>query len=255
MKNRFEVRGPAIGPCAICGTLGPLTEDHVPPKGAQRLAQVEMAQLWRRLNAQQKGERPPQFSQNGVKFRSICKVCNNVRLGAESDPEFLRFTKGVVEVIGHVQSTSLVLPRKLTVRAEPTTVLRSVVGHMLALNVGRAPRGPMEEAMAQYFLNPAKPLHRAMDVLYWLYSAARPCARSWVCPGARCIRVVCTVICGDCRPLPIDQLRNRPLDMLLRRAYASRPNARSQPARLRRQAASSPRIRVVSALRSMSAIT
>lgn len=30
------VKGPKVGRCNICGEVGPLTEDHVPPKGVTR---------------------------------------------------------------------------------------------------------------------------------------------------------------------------------------------------------------------------
>lgn len=167
--NRFEVRGPDRGFCAICGVGASLSADHVPPRGASRLGQVQMYELWKRLSAAPKEQRPPKFSQNGVKFRSICGTCNNVRLGAQCDPAFIDFTSKVSNLITHVESRQLVLPATVNVRAKPITVLRSVVGHVLAMNVGRGPRGPMEEAMAAFFLEPKRPIHRALDCFYWLY--------------------------------------------------------------------------------------
>jgi len=169
MKNRFDVRGPLAGYCAICGALGPLTEDHVPPKKASRLANVQMADLWKRLQAEPEVERPPKYSQNGVKFRSICSTCNNVRLGAECDPALIRFTSEVAAVITHLETSPLVLPLALSIKTQPTTVLRSIVGHTLAINGARKPAGEMELALAEFFLDPSRPPDRALDCLYWLY--------------------------------------------------------------------------------------
>lgn len=173
MRNRFAVRGPSVGPCAICGVVGPLSEDHVPPKGASRLKNIEMGELWHRLQVDRsmgdQQPRPPQFSQNGVKFKSICVTCNNVRLGAECDPALISFAKDVGALLTHLQASTLALPGTLPVRAKPTTILRGIVGHILALNVGKAPAGEMDEALADYFLHPNHPLHQAADCFYWLY--------------------------------------------------------------------------------------
>lgn len=128
-----------------------------------------MSALWKRLSASPKEERPPRFSQNGTKFRSICSTCNNIRLGAECDPFLIDFTTKVARLLSQIQSTRIILPPLFEVTTQPLVVLRAIVGHALALNVGRGPRGPLEETMAEFFLNPAKPVHRAFDCFYWLY--------------------------------------------------------------------------------------
>lgn len=169
MKSRFEVRGPAVGECAICGVYGPLTEDHVPPKGASRLTNVQMADLLPQLQADPKKQRPPKFFQNGVKFKSLCGPCNNVRLGVECDPVLIDFTAEVATTLTHLKGSPLLLPPQLTVRTQPVKVLRSIAGHALAMNGAGKPVGPMNEALAEFFLNPSQPLHRAVDCFYWTY--------------------------------------------------------------------------------------
>lgn len=82
MKASFLVHGPLRGPCSICGSPAQLTVDHVPPKGIARGTAMEMRDLMDRLSVTEV-QGKFQLSQDGVKFRSLCPRCNNVRLGAE----------------------------------------------------------------------------------------------------------------------------------------------------------------------------
>ena len=67
---RVITRGAKVGPCNICGVDGPLTEDHIPPKGASRLTQVLMLSILDLLHVE-RPKKSGRFSQNGVKYRTL----------------------------------------------------------------------------------------------------------------------------------------------------------------------------------------
>jgi hypothetical protein len=161
---KYATVGPKTGECNICGLHGNLTEDHIPPKGAIRVTQMEMRHLIEVLSAPgslSKGR----LSQNGVKFRTICPRCNNKLLGRCYDPELIQFTKSV----GTLLKSSLKLPPRINVNLVPQKVLRAVIGHMLAFGLGRPASGPFEEAMAKYFLDNTKALPPDINLYYWIY--------------------------------------------------------------------------------------
>lgn len=160
----METRGPVVGACAICQKRGPLTVDHVPPKGATRISAVEMTDLINRISADPKRGRST-LSQNGVKFRSLCATCNNVFLGAGYDKDLIAFTTQVSEVL----KTPIALPHATAIRGRPHAILRSMIGHLLGAGVGMKPTGPFNEAMAAYFLDPSKPMPEELDCYYWPY--------------------------------------------------------------------------------------
>lgn len=158
------IRGPLRGPCAICGSIEDLTVDHVPSKGATRIAAMEVRSLTDRLSIDRVHGRF-ELSQNGVKFRSLCKRCNNVRLGAECDPELVLLCTRADNIL----RSPLALPPRFTVDVRPARVLRAVVGHLLATEPTRRPVGPFEEGLAEFFLDTKLSPPHQLECFYWLY--------------------------------------------------------------------------------------
>jgi hypothetical protein len=126
---------------------------------------MEMRDLMSRLSIYQV-EKRFELSQDGVKFRSLCRRCNNERLGAECDPELLALCNHAHAIL----QSPLVLPPSFSIDVRPMRVLRAVVGHMLATESGRSPAGPMEEAMATFFLDTRLPPPRQLECFYWPYT-------------------------------------------------------------------------------------
>lgn len=161
---KVVTRGPKIGRCNICGNYGPLTEDHTPPKGNIRVSQVEMRHIVEHLNAGAavgKGR----ISQDGVKYRTLCSVCNNTRLGSEYDPAFIDFTGKVAALL----NSSLALPPVIAVEGKPQRIIRSVLGHIAAQGLDRFDMGAIAKPMRNYFLNPGAKLPSSVSVYYWVY--------------------------------------------------------------------------------------
>lgn len=106
------------------------------------------------------------ISQNGVKYRTLCHRCNNNFLGTRYDPPFISF----VNSIGQHLKSSLHLQELVHVRGQPQAILRALLGHISAQGVDRYKKGPLTEAVRDYFLDTTLPLPRDIRVFYWAYA-------------------------------------------------------------------------------------
>lgn len=164
MSIVIATRGPKDGRCNICGDIGPLTEDHTPPKGCIRVGHVEILHIVNQLSAT-KPQRNSRKSQNGVKYRTLCHRCNNSLLGANYDIAFIAF----VNAVGDLLRSSLSLPPTMFVRGKPQKIMRAVLGHLCAQGVDRYLKGPDTEPLRDYFLDDSLPLPDWINVYYWAY--------------------------------------------------------------------------------------
>jgi len=164
MSILIATRGPKVGQCNVCGDYGRLTEDHTPPKGCQKPTQVELRHLVTLLS-DEPDKAKGRFSQNGVKYRTLCHRCNNTLLGTKYDPAFISF----VNSVGGLLKSSLHLPSVVTIKGQPQAILRALVGHISAQGVDRYLKGPLTDAIKDYFLDTSKPLPEGVKVFYWAY--------------------------------------------------------------------------------------
>lgn len=162
--TRIITRGAKIGRCNVCGAHGPLTEDHIPPKGVSRLGQVAMMHVTDLLSIR-RPNKSTRYSQNGVKYRTLCKRCNNERLGLGYDPALIEFTRQVRSYL----DSALYLPAQMSFRTQPNRLVRCIAGHLLAQGVGEHRGGTMIEAMTDYFLDEGQPFPPGLKLYYWLY--------------------------------------------------------------------------------------
>jgi hypothetical protein len=160
----IATRGPKVGRCNICGEAGPLTEDHTPPKGCLKPTQVEIRHISSLLSTEVSRTRGRR-SQNGVKYRTLCHRCNNTLLGAKYDPAFIAFVNAIAQLL----TTSLVLPRVVSLRGQPQAILRSLIGHIAAQGVDRYLKGPLTEPIRDYILDETKPFPDGLCAYYWAY--------------------------------------------------------------------------------------
>ncbi len=118
----------------------------------------------------------PTYSQNGVKFRTICASCNNDKLGGKYDPELIKLCNDVSQFLRAKVETDLIFPQKRSFIIKPQRVARAIVGHLIAgcmpdkidEPIGSAPRS---DALRNFFLNEDQPLPASIDIYYWLYPA------------------------------------------------------------------------------------
>lgn len=150
------------GVCNICGCERPLSWDHVPPKGGIDLQPVEMETVFQRLTYRE-GKRAVMQSQNGVKFRTICAECNSL-LGRRYDPILNEFAKG----IGKYLNTTLTLPPILHHLTQPGSLIRAILGHLLAAK-GEPDEVVFDQHIRPCVLDEQVPIPEDVFVFYWLY--------------------------------------------------------------------------------------
>lgn len=170
---RLETRGPEIGVCNICGQMAKLTEDHIPPKGVPRVGQAYLSNLVDSLGAEKAGKGPRLF-QNGVKYRSICRICNNDLLGAAYDPHLISFCMAVDAAF----RTRLHLPQDFEVHQN--RLFRSVLGHLLAHGVGLHRTGPFPSSKTDYFLDQTMSFPSDLKLYCWVYPYQRQVMCRWM---------------------------------------------------------------------------
>lgn len=176
MSVIINTRGPKHGICNICGEDGLLTEDHTPPKGCIKVKQVELHHIIEHLNVDSPTSKG-RMSQNGVKYRTLCKRCNSELLGIEYDPCFISF----VNELGLYLKTKIQVPPAIRIKTKPQRVMRSLLGHIAAQGVRRYEKGKLTEPLRDYILDPTLVLPHSLNVYFWSYPyrsyvMARDCA-------------------------------------------------------------------------------
>lgn len=160
--KRFETRGPEVGTCNLCGAHARLTDDHIPPKGVPRVGQAHLMELVDMLGAD-RPTRGARLFQSGVKYRSICRTCNNERLGGRCDPALVQFCQAIHAALGQ----RLYLP--IDVTTPLNRVVRGIVGHLLAHDVQTYRRGEVLAALTDYFNEDSAPFPERLQLHAWLY--------------------------------------------------------------------------------------
>jgi hypothetical protein len=165
MPLTVTTKGPKSGACNVCGDMGPLTEDHTPPKGWVRPTQVELQHVIRALSPNSAPKVKRTVSQNGVKYRTLCGRCNNTLLGHTYDPHLISFANHTATLL----QSSLHLPATLSVPARPQAIMRAVLGHIAAQGVNRYSKGPHTEDFREYILDSSLPFPSYLSMYYWAY--------------------------------------------------------------------------------------
>ena len=117
------------GTCNICHGQGPLSWDHVPPKGGIQCTSVQIRSIFSVLTGETRDFKPT-YSQNGLKYRTICKPCNET-IGHKYDSALNEFSLSVGKYLG----TSLTLPPTIQHPTKPAALIRSVLAHILAAKI------------------------------------------------------------------------------------------------------------------------
>lgn len=164
MLNTINTWGDSEGICNICGEFGPLTEDHIPPKGCIKYGQIQIHHITNHLSIE-----PPKGSvrkfQNGLKYKTLCGTCNNTLLGTQYDPEFIN----LINAISKTLSSYKPIPYQKSIKIKPQRVIRSLLGHIAAQGVGRFDKGSQTEAITKYLLDQKEHLPDFLNIYYWVY--------------------------------------------------------------------------------------
>lgn len=162
------------GICSICETAGPLTMDHVPPRGSVTPSRLTIASIIEKYGFPRVEGHPGRGS---ASFRTLCRDCNGCLLGAQYDPALMALVKRADSWL-RARSLGLSLPKVMTLELTPHRVARSVIGHLLAsakVEPGMTGRDapPMQRAMRSYFLDPLQELPASVSIYVWPYISTR----------------------------------------------------------------------------------
>jgi hypothetical protein len=108
-------------------------------------------------------ENRPTTIQSGLKYRTICKRCNEF-LGARYDPALIGLTK----FVSHARASMLILPRHITVRTRPAAIFRSILGHLVAAKIDTH-SGRFDEEVKSCILDETIPVPEKYRLYYWIY--------------------------------------------------------------------------------------
>jgi hypothetical protein len=119
-------------------------------------------------------ERPKSYRggrhmQSGSYFKTICTECNSARLGARYDPELIAFANSITSIL----RSSLDLPESVAIPCQPGLLARGVLGHILAVGVGRTERTPLLDAVREFVTDEESIWPEGIEIHYWLYPYKR----------------------------------------------------------------------------------
>jgi len=150
-----------ISICNICLKKKSLTWDHVPPKGGINLSRIKQENILQKIT-NLKNTPQYSYSQNGVKYRTICKKCNE-DLGHYYDNELNNFSISIRRIF----ETQIILPSTMQFKVKPNKIIKSVCGHFLAAKLDIENSKIDESLRSKYFNNENSPLD--LKLFYWLY--------------------------------------------------------------------------------------
>ena len=157
-----KVKRDKVSVCNICQKRKSMTWDHVPPKGGVDLCKVEMTNL-SGLMTSNEAELSLLESQNGLKFRTICKECNDL-LGVNYDSTLNYFALTCSRYL----KTNIQLPEVIHHKTKPQRLLKSIIGHLLAAKV-EMENTHFDVAAREYVLDENAILPDDINIFYWVY--------------------------------------------------------------------------------------
>ncbi|WP_122572056.1 metal-binding protein [Pseudomonas viridiflava] len=160
------------GYCLICGSFGPLSWDHVPPKGSITITKVEQAHLTEIMGVKS----DPVIgvkSSNGSKFRTICKHCNSSHIGA-NDQEVARVYKDLSGKIKHYFLRLASPVNHLYIPFDGIKFCRAMVGHVLsATTIKECLREPVlapyYAPLQKFVMGDDTAINNTHDFYIWFY--------------------------------------------------------------------------------------
>ena len=150
-----------VGRCNICLEEKSLSWDHIPPKGGISLTTMEMQSLFRIFTGNEK----PRIreSQNGLKFRTICKECNEL-LGQKYDNVVNEFATSV----GNYLKSNLKFPKIIHHKTKPKRLMKGILGHIVAGKI-EIDECLFDEKVREVILDEEADIPEELNIFYWIY--------------------------------------------------------------------------------------
>jgi len=150
-----------VSRCNICKKRKHLSWDHVPPKGGIDLSAVEQETVFSHTTLP--NNRKYSISQNGVKYRTICKECNE-KIGKKFDPVLNGFARG----IGNILKRKLILPSIIYYKTKPNLLIRAILAHLLAAK-GDIDKVTMDEQIRNFIFDENASTPEKINIFYWVH--------------------------------------------------------------------------------------
>lgn len=161
MSNTSKKKRNKIDICNICREEKLLSWDHVPPKGGIILSSVEINNLYGYFEINKPTSK---ISQNGVKYRTICSVCNS-KVGSEFDPTLNDLNKRIIQILQPDKPTLVKNPIKL--KTKPIRLMKAVLEHILSAKLNIDNTLPDKKIRESLFKTNEIPSD--INIYYWFY--------------------------------------------------------------------------------------
>ncbi len=149
--------------CNICRKKGPLSEDHVPPKGVLLDKLLLMDNYGKQLQ-EDDGKPRVRLSQSGIRFKTICRSCNG-RLH-DYDRKLIAFSRSILNELRRNQGDPTF--NEVVVDGYPNAVMRSILGHLLSAKV-ETDNVVADKNIRSFILDDSKPIPESVNIYYWFY--------------------------------------------------------------------------------------
>lgn len=151
-----------VDTCNICLNTRQMTWDHIPPSKCQLFDQIEIVSHFENMTNQVKRENIV-YSNNGLKYRTICGQCNSL-LGGSMDKHLIDLTNSVSHYlyIHHKE-----LPKHIKVTVKPVLLVKALIGHLLAAKKV-LDEITMDTDYRDFVLRNIE-LPKSINIFYWFY--------------------------------------------------------------------------------------
>lgn len=167
-----------VGLCNICSQMKDLTWDHVPPKGGIEISTMKMESLFDVFTGTDEAKNCE--SQNGLKFRTICKECNEF-LGQKYDPVVNEFALSV----GRYLKSRFKFPEIIHHKTKPLRLIKGILGHLIAAKV-EYDDVVLDTQVRAFILDENSLVPDNIHIFYWVYPYDRTVIlRDFAMPSVR----------------------------------------------------------------------
>ncbi len=157
----------SISECNICGQVKNLTWDHVPPKGILSDPAVYANTVFTQMPTPTNHMKE---YQSGIRYRTICRECNNVVLG-KNDMAYKEFMDQLIQAMKIITQSQAYYPRMglcVDIPCKINRILRAMCGHVLAAKEEYDSKKLTDGYMREYVLDENLKLEK-IKIFTWVY--------------------------------------------------------------------------------------
>lgn len=157
----IKIKKKEIDQCNICGEIGKMTWDHVPPKSSGNNLGIKVNTLFEGLPTETSYQKN---FQSGIKFRSLCQKCNGEIL-SRYDKAYVNFIDDVKQIL----NSSIILPEVVQVPVQINKVCRAICGHILAAKDFFDKSSLIDKELRKFVLDENYKIGPDYRLYFWIY--------------------------------------------------------------------------------------